>query len=336
MISSTTLGDLAQSFRLQRQTGDLKLALERLSTEVTTGLTTDKAKAVKGDFLPLAGIERSLKSLESYRNAIAETRVFVEAGQRSLETVQEFALSAGTNLISLAGNSQTTVLGTVTRDVRQSFSSVLAALNTQVGDRSIFAGVSTNTAAVADIETIMADLVVATSAATTAQDVIAGIEAWFDTPGGGYETLGFVGSTRRLADFDLGLGQSTSFDIAADDTEIRDILKGFAMGSILEDGAFSLAPDEQRGLVSSAGEALLTADKKFAEYRAKVGTAEGQIQNAEVRNSGEVFALQMARAEIVTVDQYSAAGRLEAAQVQLEMLYTLTARMSRLNLMEYI
>ncbi len=336
MLNQITIGEMSRSFRSTRQIGALKLALERLSAEVTTGRTTDTANEVKGDFLPLASIERSIKSLEWYQNSLAKTQVFVATAQRSLDTIQTYALRSGTNLISLSGNAQITVLGALTNDTRQVFASVLSALNIQIGERTVFAGVDTNSPAVTDIETIMAELVTATATATNAQEVTDAITTWFDTPGGGFETLGYLGSTQRLQDFDLGQGQFVSFDAAADDQEVRDLLKGFAMGAILEDGTFVLANDEMRNLVRMAGEALLIGDKKFAEYRAVVGTTEAAIHKAQIRNSAEMFALEMARAKIVNVDQYAAAGLLQATQVQLEMLYSLTARMSRLNLMEFL
>lgn len=336
MLHLNTIGDLSRNFRSQSSTGLLKQRLERLSQEVTTGQTADKTRTLKGDYLPLNSIERSLDQLEWHRTTLTETRIFVETAQRSLGVIQDHAISAGTNLVSLSTNAQMTVLGAVTQDTRQAFGSVLSALNARMGERSVFAGVATNAPAVLGVDEMMAELVTATAGATTAQQVADAITIWFDAPGGGFETSGYIGSTERLQPFDLGLGQSATFDVAADDTEVRDMLKGLAMGAILEDASFTLSNDEQRTLVRMAGEALLSADKKFAEYRAEVGTTEAELERASTRNAAETHALEIARADILGVDQYEAAGDLQSTQVQLEMLYSITARMSRLNLMEYL
>jgi flagellar hook-associated protein 3 FlgL len=70
--------------------------------------------------------------------------------------------------------------------------------------------------------------------------------------------------------------------------------------------------------------------------RAGIGTLEARIETATARNSAETSALEMARNEIIAVDPYKAATDLSAAQTQLETLYTVTARLSRLSLAGYL
>ena len=81
---------------------------------------------------------------------------------------------------------------------------------------------------------------------------------------------------------------------------------------------------------------MLTSDKGLAEIRAMVGGFEGQIEGARARNGAEISALQIARSEIVRVDPYEAATELQAVETQLESLYAITARLSRLSLVDYL
>ena len=336
MMGSISVGDLTQGFRTARQTSELKRALLRLTSEVTTGRTADVAKTMRGDFRALESIENSIAALDVHQISLAETRVFADAAQQSLGVVQEHLQSTGTNLISLIGTADSTVVNALVADARESLSAVISALNATAGGRTIFSGVATDRSPIADTDIIMGELVTATSTATSANDVITAIDAWFETPGGGFETVGYLGSTTALAPFDLGLGDQVRFDLTAQDAEIRDVLKGFATAAILQDGTFNLGPDDRRELLETAGERLLTVDKSIAEYRAHPGTIQGRLDDAELRNTAEMHALEIARSGLLGVDQYEAAGELEMVQVQLEMIYTLTARMQRLNLMEFL
>jgi flagellar hook-associated protein 3 FlgL len=69
---------------------------------------------------------------------------------------------------------------------------------------------------------------------------------------------------------------------------------------------------------------------------ARLGTVEGQIEAASTRNNSETSSLQIARNGITGVDPYETASKLEATRQQIEMLYTLTSRISRLSLVDYL
>ena len=70
--------------------------------------------------------------------------------------------------------------------------------------------------------------------------------------------------------------------------------------------------------------------------RAEIGSAQAHIENASARNAAEKTALEISRNELVAVDPYETATRLEAVRNQLDTLYALTVRMSRLSLAEYM
>ena len=55
-----------------------------------------------------------------------------------------------------------------------------------------------------------------------------------------------------------------------------------------------------------------------------------------IRAAAEATALGLAREALIGADPYEAAAALEAAETQLETLYTLTARISRLSLVNFL
>ncbi|MGR3292274.1 MAG: flagellin [Paracoccaceae bacterium] len=81
---------------------------------------------------------------------------------------------------------------------------------------------------------------------------------------------------------------------------------------------------------------MLNSEYALTILRANVGSAEARIEDATAQNSAEKFALEIARADITAIDPYQTATELEAVALQLETLYTLTVRLSRLSLSEYL
>ncbi|MEM6637740.1 MAG: flagellin [Pseudomonadota bacterium] len=332
----TSVGDLSRSFSLKRETAELKAAVDRLSREVTTGRTQDVPKAVRGDFLPLSGIERTIRTYGAYQSSAGEAGVFVETAQRALDTVQEFVTRSGSSLMSVSSAGDASTFSTVTGEARQNLESVISALNVQVGGRTVFAGTATSGAALLDADAMMTDIAAAVVGLTTATDVVDAIDDWFEQPGGSFETIGYLGSTTALLPFQLAPGTTARFTATAADAQLRDVLKGLALGAVLDGNSLALTSEEQRELIRTAGEALLGADKDLALYRSGIGTAEAQIANAVARNSAEISALELVRADILGVDQYAAASDLESVAAQLETLYALTARTSGLSLVNFL
>ena len=80
----------------------------------------------------------------------------------------------------------------------------------------------------------------------------------------------------------------------------------------------------------------MSSEAKIADIRAQLGLTEEQISDAKAANGAETYALQMAKSEIMSADIYESASMLTQTQTQLEMMYTLTARLSRLKLSDYL
>jgi len=83
-MSFTSIGDLAQGFALRSQNAEIKGRLNRLAQELASGRTADPAARVRGDFRPLAAIERSLTVMDAYDLAASEMSLAGEAMQNVL------------------------------------------------------------------------------------------------------------------------------------------------------------------------------------------------------------------------------------------------------------
>ncbi len=332
-MSMISLGDLAQSYMLRRQNTDLKSDLQRLTTELTTGTAADTGRHVGGDYSPLAGIDASLSRLQGYKATTSETALLTGAMQTVLNTVEGMASSLGPSLLA-ASNAGATQVNLAAGEARQKLDTAVALYNTDLGGRALFAGVATDGNAVVDVETLLTALDLEILGATTANDLEARITAWFEAPAG-YATAGYLGGD-PLTSVAVAPGETANLDFTAADPGIRDTLKGLAMAAMLGRGALAGDPSARADLARLAGENLISSQTSRTNMAARLGTVEGQVEAASVRNSAEASALTIARNGITAIDPYETAATLEATRQQLEMLYTLTARISRLSLVDFL
>jgi flagellar hook-associated protein 3 FlgL len=96
------------------------------------------------------------------------------------------------------------------------------------------------------------------------------------------------------------------------------------------------APGLRSDLARDAGGNLLGAQTDLTQLRADLGFAEERVARAESRISAEISSLGIARNTLVSVDPSATAGELQQVQFRLEALYTLTARTSRLSLVNFL
>jgi flagellar hook-associated protein 3 FlgL len=120
------------------------------------------------------------------------------------------------------------------------------------------------------------------------------------------------------------------------DPTIRDTLKSLALVAIVDRG--NVVPNAETGtdLLQFAGTALLQNQANRAYLAGKLGQTQARIEQAQTRNEAEGTTLQLARSDLLAVDPYEAATRMQAAQTQLELLYSVTARLSQLNLVDFL
>jgi len=335
-MNYVSVGDLALTFQNRTQNVQVKSDLARLAQELASGQKSDLSTTTSGDFSPIVGLERSLLANTAFSTSIAEAGMYATAMQISLEMVQTNSSELGPSLLTASSSENQMLIQVTTVDAKEKFEAVISAFNTQVAGRYAFSGASTDTVALADADTILSALQSAIASETTAVGVEAAIDTWFDSPGGGYETLGYTGSNNALAPFRLSDSDSVRVDLTAADDSIRSVLKGFAMAALIGQGALLGSDNERTALTRTAGERLLGADSTLAVIRGAVGSGEARIENAAARNIAEKSTLEIARNELTAVDPFRAATELEALKTQLETLYTLTVRLSRLTLSEFL
>ncbi|MCR8724348.1 flagellin [Frigidibacter sp. ROC022] len=334
-MAMTSIGDQSQLYLTRTQTLRLKTDLTRLSQELASGRRSRPATATTGDTAHLLTIERGLTALAGFRTATAEAGAFAAATQTALESVQTGLSALAPELISTANSANPSQIASKSADARGQFGSVVALLNGQSGGRALFAGTATDRQPLAGSEAMLAQLTAAIAGETTASGIESIVDDWFMTAGGGFETLGYKGGGGAPS-FRVAEGEDVSTSVNAADPAVREILKGHALAALVSSPALAGNVAEQVALMQRAGEVLAGAETGLTRIRATLGDTEARIDALTTRQSAERTALQLAEAKFTSADPYETASALQEVSTQLETLYAVTARLSRLNLAEYL
>lgn len=337
-MNYVSVGDMAQSYQLRRHGAQLKTVMTQLTEEVMTSVKQDAAKALGGNFGPLAAIDRSLSMIEAYDLSAKEAGLRAAGMQSALGLMQESASDLGTGLLALSGATNPQPVQAALADAAQRFEAVISALNTEVAGRHLFAGAASDTTPVVEADAILTALSTQIAGLTNAADIDAAVAAWFDAPqgGGGFLDTAYFGSDLASGPVQVAEGEGISLDLRTSTPGLRQTLTGFAMAALV--GRDMVPQDDQlrADLAQAAGEHLLSAESALVSFRADLGVAEAAIEDARTRNSAEKSSLELARAELIGADPYESATALQAIETQLETLYTLTARLSALSLADYL
>ncbi|MDT8857968.1 flagellin [Paracoccaceae bacterium Fryx2] len=333
-MSLISLGDLAHSFVMRRQNVTLKAQVQALGVELSTGRAADTARHVRGDFTALSGIEASLTRLNAYAAATSEIALEAGAMQTAFSAIGTLTADLGQSLLVAAESGAPTMIDDAGGDARQRFETMVSLLNTRFGDRTLFAGVGTDGPALTAPGTILDALEAEIAGAATANDLVAAVDAWFAAPTG-FAATAYLGGAPRPAR-PIAPGEAATIGITAMDPALVDTIKAMATAALLDRGALAANPSERAELARQAGESLIDSGSARVHLAAGLGTVEGQVERATARNSAESSALQIARSDLVSVDPFETATKLESAQTQLETLYAVTARMSRLSLVDFL
>lgn len=334
-MSLISLGDLAQSFMLRQQNFQVRKEVNRLTEEMTTGQAADLSRHLSGDFSYLADIERTLGLLKGYRTSVSEAAVFTSAMQTALETIQTSSAKLSQTILETSSGSRgNETLGA--QVATQTFSQIVSALNTQTVGRSLFSGSATDQPALAPAELILSQLHSAVAGQISAAAIRATAETWFDDPLGGFETQAYSGSPIGLAPYRLDRLGSVELDLRANSPALKQVLKYSALTALASDKSLALNDAERADLLRHAGAQLQGAQDNLTTLRADLGFTEARIEAGRARLSSEKTSLELARNALLAVDPFETATQLQSAQSQLESLYAVTVRISRLSLAEFM
>lgn len=335
-MTMTSIGDLAQGMMLRTQGARLRQMQAVLSAELASGQVADVSARLGGDLSHLADIDRNLRQLEGYAVAMGEAKLLAGSAQAGLAVLQDAVLGLGNALLPVSGSSPAPLRNAAAEQAKTVLSVVVGALNGRAAGRSLFAGIATDSAALAPADTLLGELKAALAGSTgDGAAIAAAAAAWFDDPAG-FGASVYGGSDRSLAPVRIGAGTEVAPSLRADDPVFRDTLRHVALAALATDPDLGLDGAGQAVLLRGAGDGLLADDVRITGLRASLGFAESRIEEAETRNAAARTGLDYARAELLSADPFETASRLQEVQFHLESLYSVIVRAARLSLTSFL
>jgi flagellar hook-associated protein 3 FlgL len=335
-MTSTSIGDLAQTMANRMQVTRLKSSLGTLTNELSTGKKQDIGTQVRGEYSALSSLEGTMKTLSSYSVAVREGSLMLDAAQVALTNIYDITNETGPNLILASDVSDPAMLQAASQDARQNLSSIVSSLNLSVAGRALFGGTATGNPPLISADAMLEELAAVVLGAATVEDAQLLIDDWFNTTGGGFETLAYQGSDTAMSAIPVGVGETVRYTVTAADQEVRDVLAAFATAALLSEGAFAGDPEAQAALLEQAGQSMLSAEAGFSVLQAEVGTQQSFLEDAKSRIDASRNAYQIALNDIYAAAPYEVATKLEAIALQLETMYAVTSRLSGLSMTEYL
>lgn len=332
-MTTVSIGDMAQLFLLRRSNAETSRQIDGLTADLARGTASDVGRHLRGQISPLAAIETALSRASAYEIAADQGATRAAAMQAALGRFSSAAESNTSTLLRAAQSGDVNSLAIAARDARAALDDAVLALNTRFSDRSLFSGATTDRSPLPDASALLAAAKAAIGAATTPGDAAVALDDWLSDPAGFAAQV--YGGSAEAADIPIATDEVVRLDVTAADPALRDTFKGLILGALMSEPGFE-DPSSRGVLARMAGNTLLTAADDRIALAARIGTVEARFAQAQSRQAGEQVVLAQARSDLVAVDGYDVATRLEEARSRLEMIYNLTARLSRLSLADYL
>lgn len=330
-----SLGDMSRTIPLGRQSARLKDSIATLSNQMTTGQARDKLHHLNGNVSYLAALEQSLERAANRKDLAQTTATFLAAQQSIVAELGKTTrqVSADSQLLELTIDAA--AIERFMREMSTAFSDAVRFLNTSFGDRTLFAGTRGDGPALADPDAIIAALVADIPVPVDPATLPDLIEAWF-APGGGFDNHGYAGGRSIPGAIDLGHGVVIRLTVTAQDSAVRETLATLATGAVLGRGIPGVDGTAQRAILLQSTLPLKAASQGLVDLSARLGVVEERAVIASSRAEAERTGLSIALADLLAVDPYESASKLEQAMNQLDTIYMITARLSRLSLADYL
>ncbi len=334
-MTLNSIGDLARGLTLRTRSTEIKSQIETLSYEMSSGKVQDISDRLAGDYSHLLDLERNLERLQAFSVATAEAGLFTDAMQLSLETFGESVSEVSASLLSFGTANQMVTHEQASVQARNELDTMMSALNSRAGGRSLFSGTSTDVSPLPSADVLLNALQTELSGLTTASDIRQAAEDWFNDPAG-FDAVIYRGSATPLSSMQISENERIDLPITATDPALKAAVRDVAVAALASEDALNWSPTLRTALFTQMGVDLANAQDATIKIRAGVGAAEARIEQAAIRNAAAKTSAEGARNNLISADPYETAARLQTVQFQLESLYSVTVRNANLSLVNFL
>ncbi|HPF24569.1 MAG TPA: flagellin [Hyphomonas sp.] len=316
-LLSTALNDTVSKLRER---------LDTTSQESVTGQYSDLTAHLSGRIGKAMLTQKAMDDLTNERTQLVLKEGRLDIIQNCLTTIHDDVGELSIRMKAALGSGDYTERETVVRDAKAALQETFSVLNTRHGERYLFAGDATATKPFANAETLLDDVRAIAAAATDADDFTTQLDAYFNTPGSGWQANVYSGT-------------ATSSDpsaVTGVDPAVTQIVSGLAVLALSgSDEAISLFSG-QSAAVAKATDTLIDGRAALTNLRTDRGIMQEQIERSKETLDLEETILTKSFNQMTARDQYEAASELRQLETSLDAAYTLTARLANLSLLNYM
>ena len=334
-MNITSIGDLARGLTLKARSTEIKTQVETLSYEMSTGQVQNIAERLGGDYSQLLDLDRSLTRLDAFKVATSEAALFTEAMQLSLTRFGGSVGEMASTMLAFGTANQAVSQDHASVQARNELDTMMSALNTRIGGRSLYSGTATDVSPLAPPEALLTALEAELTGLVTITDIRQAAEDWFNDPAG-FDAVIYQGSNTDLAPMQVSENERINLPVRATDPAFKAALRDVSVAVLVADNALSLPADQRAILFKQLGVDLANAQDDTVKLRAEVGAAEARVDQAATRNASARTALEYSRNSLIAADPYETAANLQTVQFQLESLYSVTVRNASLSLVNFL
>ena len=339
-MSFNSIGDLASNVMLNQASTRVKRSLIQLSQELTTGVTSDVRSTLRNDLTHQMDWEHRLLVNSVQDKTLSEALVKIQAKQSILGSINDAIVSFANSVetIGSGSGSGSAVASTnvLSKNAKTLLEQVVSQLNMRAAGQTLFAGTDTDLVSMASVEDIMTSVKASIGPVATVDDVVQGVKDWMNDPVAGYQAIAYLGSMDDPSPIRLTSNRTISETSKADHEALQAVVENLILATLSSDETFAPSEIIQLDLLQTSSNGLRSADASLIELRASLGFVEAELERQKVKTSAETSTLEQLRANVLGIDEYEVASKLQETELQLEKIYAMTARSARMSLLEYL
>lgn len=319
--------DIPRQRALNEPIGELRSKLTQASTELVTGRKSDLALSLgsrTGEYnliaKALADINAGTERLNLTKSRLSATSTVLSQIRESLT---QFSVQAQSFFVE--GNDLQNV---PLKEARNEVSKLLQTLNTSFGGRTLFSGDEVTAKPFISDEQFFAILDPIFGNVDDLATLDGRLTEFF-AEGGQFDTEVYLGGNGNAAGVRLPNGGSIEFGFRGDDISVKKALEGLVR--------IVYAPeDSDASFINNSLKRLFRSEALLIDAEAELGRQQNIVESSIEVSLEQKILLQQSEDALAGVDPYEAATRVQTLETQLQTAYTVTARLSRLTLTNYI
>jgi flagellar hook-associated protein 3 FlgL len=312
-----TIGDLAHALVLRQRQGQLKTQLTQLTSELTSGRSADVRSHLDGRTATLTILHHDTALTRSYDQAAQTVAARFQHQQLALTSMANGLGAVLEPMLALQDHATTSNLTTLGSAAEQALEHIFSTLKQGHAGQPLFAGGADIGTAKAFLTNLQEALAPHASPANRAAIVSQQVNL-------------LLAPTETPAAVRIGAEEQITPSLTAATPTLRDTTRALA--------SLALAAKSGQGLdyLPDIRSQMLAARDGLTATQAGIGAQEHRIETVRAAHQARLSAFQQAENDMTAVDPFETAGRLEETRFQLDALYSVTARLNHLTLLEHL